>query len=41
MQTVKLRNGVEMPMEGIGVYQDSDGNECEQAVLTALQAGSD
>lgn len=39
MQTVKLSNGVEMPMEGLGVYQVSNGSECEQTVLTALQAG--
>lgn len=39
MQSIKLSNGVEMPFEGFGVYQIPDGNECEQAVLTALQAG--
>ena len=39
MMTVILNNGVEMPMEGIGVYQISNSSECEQTVLAALQAG--
>lgn len=39
MQTVKLNNGVEMPMEGFGVFQISDAAQCEQAVTDALNAG--
>ena len=32
MQTVKLNNGVEMPILGFGVYQVANGAECEKAV---------
>lgn len=39
MQTVKLSNGMEMPMVGIGVYQVPDAAECEQSVLDAFEAG--
>lgn len=39
MQTVTLNNGVKMPMEGFGVYQITDKQECERAVLNALDAG--
>lgn len=39
MQTVKLNNGVEMPILGFGVYQMRDPEECESAVYDALQAG--
>lgn len=39
MQTVKLNNGVEMPLLGLGVYQVNNPEECEQAVLTAIQSG--
>lgn len=38
MQTVRLNNGIEMPMVGFGVYQVSDA-ETEKAVLEALKAG--
>lgn len=38
MKTVKLRNGVEMPMIGYGVYQ-VDPAECEKCVSDALQVG--
>ncbi|MEK0306004.1 aldo/keto reductase [Bifidobacterium favimelis] len=37
--TVKLNNGVEMPMEGFGVYQIRDFDQCKQAVLDALEVG--
>ena len=30
MQTVKLNNGVEMPMEGFGVYQVPDLKFCKK-----------
>lgn len=36
--TVKLHNGVEMPLLGFGVYQ-IPAEECEQSVLDALEAG--
>lgn len=36
---VTLRNGVKMPMEGFGVFQVPDMEECEQAVTDALNAG--
>lgn len=39
MQTVKLNNGVEMPVIGYGVFQIEDANECERCVLDALDAG--
>ncbi len=38
METVKLSNGVEMPMEGFGVFQIS-GENCEQAVRDAISVG--
>lgn len=39
VQNVKLNNGVEMPMEGFGVFQVTDLSVCEQAVLDAIQSG--
>lgn len=39
MQTTKLSNGVEMPMEGFGVFQVPEAEVCEQAVSDALAAG--
>ena len=39
MQTIKLHNGVEMPMEGFGVFQVSDLSVCEQAVSDAITMG--
>ena len=39
MNYVTLNNGVEMPMEGFGVYQVEDDKVCEQAVSNALAAG--
>lgn len=39
VQKVKLNNGVEMPMEGFGVFQVSDLSVCEQAVADALETG--
>ncbi|OOQ58398.1 aldo/keto reductase [Mucilaginibacter pedocola] len=39
MQTIKLNNGVDMPMLGLGVFQIPDPKECEQTVLTAIKAG--
>ena len=39
MQTVCLNNGVQMPLEGCGVFQVPDAAQCEQAVSDALEAG--
>ena len=39
METVKLNNGVEMPLEGFGLFQVSDPAQCEQAVLDAIASG--
>jgi diketogulonate reductase-like aldo/keto reductase len=39
MQTVKLNNGVEMPILGFGVYQVTDARECENSVIEAINAG--
>lgn len=39
MKKVTLNNGVEMPMEGFGVFQIPDAAQCEQAVTDALNAG--
>jgi diketogulonate reductase-like aldo/keto reductase len=36
---IKLNNGVEMPIFGLGTYQMQNGNETYQAVLYALQIG--
>ena len=38
MQTVKLNNGVEMPILGFGVMQMM-GSDCETAVVDAIEAG--
>ncbi len=39
MQTVKLNNGVEIPILGFGVFQITDPAECERSVVEAIQAG--
>ena len=39
MQTVKLNNGVEMPILGFGVFQVKDLNECERGVVDAIETG--
>ena len=39
MQTVKLNNGVEMPLLGFGVFQIPDAEECERSVTEALKTG--
>lgn len=39
MQNVKLSNGVEMPLEGFGVFQVPELSECEKAVTEALDVG--
>ena len=39
IETVKLNNGVEMPLEGFGVFQVPDPAVCERAVLDAISTG--
>ena len=39
MQTVKLNNGVEIPILGFGVFQITDPAECERSVIDAIEAG--
>src|SRR5436853_5554663 len=39
MQTVKLNNGVEMPVLGFGVFKVKDLNECERSVIDAIETG--
>lgn len=39
MQTVKLNNGIDMPLLGFGVYQITDAAECERSVLDAIETG--
>ena len=39
MEKVILNNGIEMPLEGFGVFQVPDPAQCEQAVLDAIAAG--
>lgn len=39
MQTVKLNNGIDMPILGFGVFQIPDQAECEQAVIDAINTG--
>lgn len=38
-KSIQLHNGMEMPMEGFGVFQVSDLNVCEQAVSDAIATG--
>lgn len=39
MQTIKLNNGIEMPLLGFGVFQMTQPDECEHAVINALEIG--
>src|SRR5574342_764982 len=39
MQTVKLNNGVEIPILGFGVFQIADPAECERSVIDAIEVG--
>ena len=39
MQTIKLNNGVEIPILGFGVFQITDPAECERSVVDAIQVG--
>lgn len=37
--TVKLNNGIDMPVLGFGVFQVPDPSECERSVYEAIQTG--
>ena len=39
MQTVKLNNGVEMPLLGFGVFQVTNAEVCETSVYEAIRTG--
>lgn len=39
MSTITLNNGIEMPLQGFGVFQMIDPAECERAVIDALDTG--
>jgi len=39
MQTIKLNNGVEIPILGFGVFQITDPAECERSVVDAIEVG--
>lgn len=39
METVKLNNGVEVPILGFGVFQIPNAAECERAVINAIETG--
>jgi len=39
MESVKLNNGVEMPILGFGVFQVTDLAECERGVMDAIETG--
>ena len=39
METVKLNNGISMPMEGFGVFQIRDEETCKKAVIDAIASG--
>ena len=39
MEKLILNNGVEMPLEGFGVFQIPDAVQCEQVVYDAIKTG--
>lgn len=39
MEYITLQNGFKMPMEGFGVFQVRDKEECKRSVLDAIRAG--
>src|SRR6185295_7330329 len=39
MQSVKLNNGVKIPILGFGVFQVKDLEECERSVVDAIATG--
>lgn len=39
MKTIKLNNGIEMPMLGFGTFQITDQKQCEESVISAINTG--
>lgn len=39
MEFITLNNGIEMPMEGFGVFQVSDSKQCKDSVVMAIKNG--
>nr|WP_319400696.1 aldo/keto reductase [uncultured Carboxylicivirga sp.] len=39
METVKLNNGVEMPLVGFGLFQMLEKDKCERTILDAMEVG--
>lgn len=39
MKKLQLNNGIEMPLEGFGVFQIPDAAQCEQVVYDAIKTG--
>ena len=39
MEKLTLNNGVQMPVEGFGVFQIPDAAQCEQVVYDAIRTG--
>ena len=39
IETIRLNNGIEMPLEGFGVFQVPDGDVCRKAVSAAISTG--
>lgn len=39
IETTRLNNGVEMPLEGFGVFQVPNGEVCRKAVAEAIATG--
>ena len=39
MEYATLQNGLKMPMEGFGVFQVRDKEECKRSVLDAIRTG--
>jgi diketogulonate reductase-like aldo/keto reductase len=39
MQTIKLNNGIDIPILGFGVFQIADPAECERSVVDAIEVG--
>ena len=38
MEYTTLNNGLQMPLEGFGVFQVRDKEECKQSVLQAIKS---
>ena len=39
IETIRLNNGIEMPLEGFGVFQVPDGDVCRKVVSDAISTG--